>query len=83
MGWAGTITNQTTASSRHTRGGGMGWAGTRTNQTTASSRHYQHRPYKGWWDGIGWDNSKPNDSKRQTLATSTIGGVVGWDGLGQ
>ena len=32
---------------------------------------------------MGWDNNKPNDSKQQTLATSTIEGVVGWDGLGQ
>ena len=32
---------------------------------------------------MGWDDNKPNDSKQQTLATSTIGEVVGWDGLGR
>ena len=32
---------------------------------------------------MGWDHNKPNDGKQQTLATSIIGGVVGWDGLGQ
>ena len=32
---------------------------------------------------MGWDNNEPNDGKQKTLATSTIGGVVGRDGLGQ
>ena len=67
MGWAGTKTNPTTAK----RGGGMGWGGTITSQTTANCRHYQHRPWKGWWDGMGRGNNNPNDSKQPTLPTST------------
>ena len=40
---------------------------------TADTSNIDHR--RG--DGMGWAG------KQQTLATSTIGGVVGWDGLGQ
>ena len=35
------------------------------------------------WAGTITNINKPNDSKQQTLATWTIEGVVGWDGLGQ
>ena len=60
---------------------GLGQKQTKRQQT-ADTSNIDHRRGGMGWDGMGWDKNKPNDSKQQTLATSTIGGVVGWDGLG-